>query len=99
MNGNGIKSVLFSHIEPTQSDNLISLCFILIYLCEGSLPWIGLSDAVGKSMKEDSETVIHLTSHFADIPSQSALQTVNECLFILQRMIETRTILLGVQYD
>ena len=56
-------------------------------------------------MKEDSETVIHLTSHFADIlpkllnPSQSALQTVDECLLILQRMIETRTILLGVHYD
>lgn len=75
---------------------------ILIYLCEGSLPWIGLSDEAGKSMKEDIQMVIRLTTHFTDIlskllnPSQPALRIVDECLLTLYNALETRTILLGV---
>ena len=54
MNGNGMTLHLRSTIEPTQIDNLHSLAYILVFLAQGTLPWLGCTDVVIKEMKESS---------------------------------------------
>lgn len=54
MNGNGTAARPISTVEPTQIDNLHSLAYILVFLAQGTLPWIGGTDVMVKEMKESS---------------------------------------------
>ena len=54
MNGNGTAVHPISTVEPTQIDNLQSLAYILVFLAQGTLPWIGGTDVVVKEMKKSS---------------------------------------------
>ena len=53
MSGKGCPHIFFSPPEPTPTDNLQSLAYILIFLSQGNLPWLGRTDAEIKQMKEN----------------------------------------------
>lgn len=59
MDGNGMDPLLsFYYSEPTQQDNLISLCYILCFMAYRTLPWIGLTDSEIKEEKAASDDFV-----------------------------------------
>ena len=52
------RSYFLHSSEPTQQDNLISLCYILCFMAYRSLPWIGLTDSEIKEKKAASEDFV-----------------------------------------
>ena len=109
MSGNGIFSVFPSPPEPTPTDNLQSLAYILIFLSQGTLPWLGRTDAEIKAMKENPALMQCSPFEGSCTPFLSRLDVVplllssadprtvlDQCLQLLRERMTSHTVTFGV---
>ena len=109
MSGKGCSSVSLSCPEPTPTDNHQPRAYILIFLSQGSLPWLGRTDAEIKEMKENPSlmqcspfegTPTFSPSRVDIVPlllsSSSPQAVVEQCLQLLREHRTAHTITFGV---
>ncbi|KAM7456556.1 hypothetical protein BLSTO_02689 [Blastocystis sp. subtype 1] len=112
MSGNGIFSVFPSPPEPTPTDNLQSLAYILIFLSQGTLPWLGRTDAEIKAMKENPALMQCSPFEGSCTPFLSRLDVVplllssadprtvlDQCLQLLRERMTSHTVTFGRNVD
>ncbi|KAK8810859.1 hypothetical protein WA556_003942, partial [Blastocystis sp. ATCC 50177/Nand II] len=88
--------------EPTPTDNLQSLAYILIFLSQGTLPWLGRTDAEIKAMKENP--ALMQCSPFEDVvplllSSADPRTVLDQCLQLLRERMTSHTVTFGRNVD
>ncbi|OAO17892.1 hypothetical protein AV274_0348 [Blastocystis sp. ATCC 50177/Nand II] len=98
--------------EPTPTDNLQSLAYILIFLSQGTLPWLGRTDAEIKAMKENPALMQCSPFEGSCTPFLSRLDVVplllssadprtvlDQCLQLLRERMTSHTVTFGRNVD